>query len=201
MLRFDRISCIYKAIADYDAVLVIADARPELRARALLNRGTALGKRGEPDKEIADYDAMLAMPETLAEDRARALVNHGIARGKRGDPDNAITDFDAALAIPQAQAEYRARALVNRGVAWLKRRESEKATADFNAVIAMGDAPADLVSDARNRAELVALAQLIEPDGSPKGTKPRSKARRANQKQYPRPRKAPAKTTGRKRPA
>ena len=132
-----------KEIADYTALIQMADAPADPKAKALFNRGIRYGQRGEPEKEIADYTALIQMADAPADPRAKALLNRGSRYSERGEPEKAIADYTALIEMADAPASPRANALLNRGVTYCLRAEPEKEIADYTALIKMLDAPAD----------------------------------------------------------
>ncbi len=142
---------IERAIEDYAAVIAMADAPADQKARALVNRGARYARRGQEgdiERAIDDYAAVIAMADAPADQKARALVNRGARyarRGQEGDIERAIDDYAAVIAMADAPADQKARALVNRGFRYGQRGQegdTDREIADYNSVISMADAPA-----------------------------------------------------------
>ena len=73
-----------RALADYTAVIDMADAPAEQKAMALVNRGVTHGQRGDIERALADYTAVIDMADAPAEQKAMALVNRGVTLGAAG---------------------------------------------------------------------------------------------------------------------
>ena len=105
-----------QALADYTAVIDMADAPAEQKAMALVNRGATYGQRGDVEQALADYTAVIDMADAPAEQKAMALFNRGVTYKQRGDMEQALADYTAVIDMADAPAEQKAMALFNRGV-------------------------------------------------------------------------------------
>lgn len=135
-----------KEIADYTAVIDLADAPAEQVAKTLMIRAQTYNEAGDTKLAIADYTAVLGLPDAPVEYVARALVNRGITHGEAGDTQLAIADYTAVELLPDAPVEGVARALINRGVTNGRSGEVQLEIADYTAVIELPDAPINQVA-------------------------------------------------------
>ena len=140
-----------KTIEELDSVVErFGDStEPALRepvARALFNKGNALGELGHPEQAIEAYDSVVERfddaPEPALRERvAMALVNKGNALRKLGHPEQAIEAFDSVVerfgdAPEPALRERVAMALANKGVALGELGRLEEAEAVLHKAIA-----------------------------------------------------------------
>ena len=99
------------AIADYTAIIDMADVPPDRRAQALNNRSVRRSQLGDNEGAIADFTAVIDMADALPDRRAQALYNRGVSKGQFGDSEAAIADFTAVIDMADAPPELRAKAL------------------------------------------------------------------------------------------
>ena len=137
-------------LADYTAVIEMADAPVEQRAMALRGRGVTYGQQGEIELELADYTAVIEMADAPAEQRAIAQRYRGLTYGQQGEIELELADYTAVIEMAEAPAEQRAIAQRDRGVAYGQQGEIELALADYTAVIEMAEVPVEERAGARN---------------------------------------------------
>jgi tetratricopeptide (TPR) repeat protein len=96
-------------------------------AVSYFNRGTAYGKKGDPDHAIADFDrAILAEPKYV-----NAYNNRSIAYRNKGNFDRAISDATEAINLDQSYAP----AWGTRGTAYELKGDLDRAIADLDEAI------------------------------------------------------------------
>ena len=146
-----------KTIEELDSVVErFGDStEPALRepvARALFNKGNALGELGRPEQAIEAYDSVVerfgdAPEPALREGVASALFNKGNALGELGRPEQAIEAYDSVVerfgdAPEPALREPVARALFNKGNALGELGHPEQAIEAYDSVVErFDDAP------------------------------------------------------------
>jgi tetratricopeptide (TPR) repeat protein len=130
-------------LADYTAVIELADAPVEAKAKAYFNRGVRRGEAGDRGGEMADYTAVIDLTGAPAEEKAQAYNNRGVRRSQAGDSGGAIADFTAVIGMASATAEQKAKAYNNRGARRSQVGESAGALADYTAVIELAGAPVE----------------------------------------------------------
>ncbi|MBI5833692.1 MAG: hypothetical protein HZB16_15435 [Armatimonadetes bacterium] len=178
------------AVADYSAVVAMADAPAEQRAKALFNRGLSYGQSGDWALAAADYTAVAEMTDAPVELRAKSLVNRGFRHGQQGDWALAVADYTTVIEMADAPVEQKAKALVNRGFRYGQRGESgdwQRSVADYTAVAEMADAPVEQKAkalfnrgfrygqrgqpgdSAREVADCTAVAQMADAPAKQKG--------------------------------
>jgi tetratricopeptide (TPR) repeat protein len=128
-------------LADYSAVIEMADAPAVQKAMALVNRGFTHGQQGDVERELADYSAVIEMADAPREQKARALVHRGFMYFKQGDVERAFADYSAVIEMTDASADQRAMALLSRADAYVQQDKVAGAFADYSAVVEMIDAP------------------------------------------------------------
>ena len=96
-------------------------------AWAYVNRGTAYGRKGDPDRAIADYNTAIELDPKDAD----GYYNRGNAYRDKGDLDRAIADFNKAIEInPKYTYAYN-----NRGNAYRRKGDPDRAIADYSKAI------------------------------------------------------------------
>jgi len=96
------------ALADFTAVVDMADAPADSKAKALVNRGSAKGQAGDTEGELADYTAVVDMADAPADQKAQAFLGRAAVRTEADDRAGAIADCDAVLAMDGIAPELRA---------------------------------------------------------------------------------------------
>jgi tetratricopeptide (TPR) repeat protein/DNA-binding transcriptional ArsR family regulator len=137
-----------REIADYTALIELADAPIEQIAEALVYRGVSHGKVGELPRAIADFTALIELPGAPVEWVGMALYNRGFAHRKAGELPRAIADYTTVIELPGAPAEQVAKALVNRGITHGEAGDAQREIADYTAVIELPGALAEQVAKA-----------------------------------------------------
>jgi tetratricopeptide (TPR) repeat protein len=108
-------------------IIESGDIGPELRAKALLNRGNALQNRGDLARAIDDYNEAKGLDPKFA----LAFNNRGVALRVEGNLARAIADFDEAIRLePRFALAY-----YNRGLAHLTLGDVGRAIADYDEAI------------------------------------------------------------------
>jgi tetratricopeptide (TPR) repeat protein len=118
-----------------DTLIANPQAPKELTLWATLNRGSALGTGGDPQKEIADYTAIIDDPLAPSDLKVVARVCRGNALGKNGDVEGAFKDQTAVIDDQSAPTDQRAMARIFRGLIARGRGDVDGALADFNGVV------------------------------------------------------------------
>ncbi|HEV6964020.1 tetratricopeptide repeat protein [Roseateles sp.] len=140
-----------EAVRTYDEVVArfgeaTGNAQREAVARALVNKGVALGKLGQTEQAIRVYGDVVARFGEAAENAqrqavARALVNKGFRLGLLGRTAQAIRVYDEVVArfgeaTEDTQREAVARALVNKGIRLGVLGRTEQAIQVYDDVVA-----------------------------------------------------------------
>lgn len=156
-------------MADYTAVLDLAEASADDRAKALVTRGTARLRLGDVEAALEDCAAITRLPDvspaslaqatalrltvtlervdTPTDERAQALNRRAAARMMLDDRRGAIADYSRVVAMESAPVEQRALALNNRGFAKaVSAAAFADACADYWAVARLDQCPADYVA-------------------------------------------------------
>jgi tetratricopeptide (TPR) repeat protein len=121
---FGKGGATWQQIIDSCSKIVALKVRPDIKAGAFYNRGSAYLKTGAAStKALADFnDALKIQPKF-----ARALAARGGLYTGMGKYKEAIADFDAAIALDATSSA----AFNNRGMAYLGAKDYAKAIADF----------------------------------------------------------------------
>jgi tetratricopeptide (TPR) repeat protein/Cdc6-like AAA superfamily ATPase len=117
----------------FDQVVETADDVRQ-RARALLNRGVARSRQGDPAGEIADYTAVMELQGAPPEQVAKALFNRGNTRGQQGDPAGEIADYTKVIDLEDAEPDLQATALLGRATVQASVGQPHEGFADSIAV-------------------------------------------------------------------
>ena len=144
-------------------------------ARALFNRGVALGQLGRREEEIAAYDDLVARfgfasEVTVREEAARALFNKGARLGELGRYEEELAVYDDVLARFGAASELSlreqiAKALVNKGYRLGQLGRSEKAVAVYDDILDRFGAASELSLREQIAKALVNKCTSSEPFG------------------------------------
>lgn len=162
--RLSRKALMHReAAASLTAVIESLETPPDVRASAIVNRGSVFDDMAPPNVEmaIADFTTVIELAEAPADILAKALVNRGIAFGRMSPPklDNAIADFATVIELAEVPKEMRINAIVNRGITFGKMNPPniEASVADFTTVIELAEAsPDQRVSALINRGAIFA---------------------------------------------
>jgi tetratricopeptide (TPR) repeat protein len=136
---YQRLENYDAAIADYNAIMQISEAQPDVKtsarayATALVDRAYVYSLQKKPALQLADYEKMLAMPasEETTLPRLRAYLSRGIIRYESGKTDDALADFNLVL-DNQAGFIFHGTATLYRGLAHLKKGNKPQGIADIN---------------------------------------------------------------------
>ncbi len=120
------------------------DGLSPMAAIALINRGYAKARAGDPIGAQSDFGAVIGMPDAPGTAIAKARLGRGASKVSCGDPDGGGVDFDALIAMSDAPAAEAASALFNRGIARARAKDAG-AIADFDALLALPGAPSGTV--------------------------------------------------------
>ena len=114
-------------------------------AKALVNKGIALGELKRPEEEIAAYDEVVkrfgeAEETDLLAQVARALRCRGIALGEQGKPEEELSAYDEVMrrfgeAEEPALREHVAKALIDKGLALGEQKKLEEEVAVYDKVV------------------------------------------------------------------
>ena len=118
---------------------------PDELTMALVNRGVARRRRGDPQGAMADYTTVIQLEGASKEAVARALFNRGATKGQLGDAQGAMADYTAVIQLEGAPKEQVAMALFNRGVTKRQVSNAQGAMADYTTVIQLEGAPKEEV--------------------------------------------------------
>jgi len=142
-IKYGNQGNVEREIADYSAVIEMADAPVGQKAQACVNRGVTYGQQGDLAREVAAYSEVIEMTDAPVDQRAKALFNRGVTYGQQGNIERELADYSAVIEMADAPVNQIAQAFVNRGVAYGLQGEAKLALADYSAVIAMDSAPVD----------------------------------------------------------
>ncbi|MEE9369602.1 MAG: tetratricopeptide repeat protein [Pontiella sp.] len=115
-------------------------------ARALINRGSILGRLGKMNDAIADLSTLIDMQEAPTELIALAYNNRGFTHQLLGNSEEAIINFSAVIEFEHAPTNLIAQALVNRGFEYGTLGKVDKMIADYRAAMQFEDASAQVIS-------------------------------------------------------
>ncbi len=132
-----------RSIESLTAIIEMADAPAEQKAKALFYRGVTYREQGNIERELVDYSTVIEMADAPAEQKAKALFYRGATYSQQGDIKRELADYSAVIEMADAPAEQKAKAFINRGVTYIEQGDVERALADYSAVIEMADAPAE----------------------------------------------------------
>jgi tetratricopeptide (TPR) repeat protein len=150
-----------RELADYTAVIEMADAPAEERAKALVCRGVTFGQRGDVERELADYTAIIEMADAPAEQKATALVNRGVTFGQRDDAERELADYTSVIEMADAPREMVADALSNRSAVYRQLGQFGLAQQDIERILAIPD-----LSSQQRTAALFALPEAMAANAS-----------------------------------
>jgi tetratricopeptide (TPR) repeat protein len=126
----DQTGNIEKRIAACTLVVDADTIAQDMRIEALMNRGTALEVREDPEAARADYTLVIA----LDPGNALAYYNRGNVHARQDQPEQALADYDKAISLDGNDGDF----FTNRGLIHTELGHFEKAVADFDRAIELG---------------------------------------------------------------
>src|SRR5689334_2089583 len=110
-----------------DQILSESGLSSQNRSVTYLNRGLALGRKGDHDRALADYSEAVR----LDPNNARPYNDRAVTLDRKGDHDRAIADYNEAIRLdPKYVLAY-----LNRGRALGTKGDYDRALADFGEAI------------------------------------------------------------------
>lgn len=144
-LLLGRLGEHVKARDAFERLLALPNLSPDVRSRALFNRGVAKGQIGDAAGAMADYTAVIELPGAPAEDVAWALFNRGVAKRQIGDAAGARMDWLRLIGLKTADMEVKMLAAANALALDMSDSAFDEVLAAVAAAIA--DAPASARTD------------------------------------------------------